>query len=474
MVKQSVESGFNSKVIFTPLGKYCLSKGSDGLKAVIMAGGKGTRLRPICDLMPKPMTELLGKPLLEHLTQLLKINGFTDLCVTLGHKPECITSYFGDGSRFGVSMQYRIEEQPLGTAGGVRACMEFIGGEDFLVISGDAACDFDLAYLASEHKRHGAAITMALFPHSEPLPYGTVLTDRNGKVISFIEKPSWERVVTDLVNTGIYIISPEVMELVPENTPFDFACDLFPAMSKKGYDIVGIPMQGYWCDVGNSKSYLRCCLDALDGKLKVTPSQKNLLSSGIYAPSGLPNSVRLIPPCVICDGAVIEPGAVIGRSAIHSSSRIGAYSRVINSVVDGGNIGEACIINGTVVCRNSVLYPDTVTSFGDVISQSGSASPSQTESKPPVRRRAVGLCREISCENRAKLMRELSAALWEAGADFSDGITLSDGDCMVRISPLPEESSISIEAIGGREKERLQMCKKYSELAEKFGGKTII
>ena len=444
------------------------------MKAVIMAGGKGTRLRPICDLMPKPMTELLGKPLLEHLTQLLKINGFTDLCVTLGHKPECITQYFGDGKQFGVSMQYKIEEEPLGTAGGVRSCIDFIDNNDFLVISGDAACDFDLGYLAAEHKRHGAMVTMALYPHSEPLPYGTVLTDRNGKVINFVEKPSWEKVVTDLVNTGIYIVSPEILKLVPPNAPFDFARDLFPLMAEKGYDIVGIPMQGYWCDIGNSKSYLQCCLDALEGKLRITPKQKNLLSSGIFAPLDLPESVRLIPPCVICDGAVIERGSVIGRSVVHSSSRVGAYSRVVNSVIDGGNIGEACIISGTVICRGSILYPDTVTSYGDVISSIGSCAQTSSEEKRPLRRRASGLCREISCENRARLMREMSSVLWEAGADFTDGITISDGKCKVRIAPLSEESSISIEAIGGREKERLDMCKKYSELAEKFGGKSII
>lgn len=160
------------------------------MKAIIMAGGKGTRLRPICDLMPKPMTELLGKPLMEHLTELLKRNGFTDLCVTLGHKPECITRYFENGKAFGVSMQYKIEKKPLGTAGGVCSCRDFIGEEDFLVISGDAACDFDLKYLAAEHRRNGALVTMALYSHSEPLPYGTVLTDRRGRVISFIEKPS--------------------------------------------------------------------------------------------------------------------------------------------------------------------------------------------------------------------------------------------------------------------------------------------
>ena len=147
---------------------------------------------------------------------------------------------------------------------------------------------------------------------------------------------------------------------------------------------------------------------------------------------------------------------------------------MVNSVIDGGNIGEACIISGTVICKGAVLYPDTVTITGDVISSGGTGPIAAQDIKLSTRRRAIGLCREISCDNRARLMRELSTVLWEAGADFTDGITLLDGKCKVRISPLPEESSISVEAIGGRENERLQMCKKYSELAEKFGGKSIL
>lgn len=436
-----------------------------------MAGGKGTRLRPICEKMPKPMTELLGKPLLAHLTELLRSNGFTELCVTLGHMPEAITAYFKDGEDFGVSMVYQIEDQPLGTAGGVRACRDFIGEDDFLVISGDAACDFDLDYLQREHRRGGALVTMALYPHAEPLPYGTVLLNREGRVISFIEKPSWERVVTDLVNTGIYMLSPRVLDLIPENQAFDFARDLFPLMAKQELPIHGVPMKGYWCDIGSATSYHRCCLDALEGKLKVRPAQENTLSSGVYAPPNLPASVRLIPPCVICDGVEIAHEALISGSVIHAGSRIGAHSRILSSVVDGAAVAEYCVINGSILCRDTVLYPDTVTSFGDVLSPSSSQPPSKaSEGEPRAARRAVGLCREIACDNRARLMRELSCVLWEAGADFTDGITLTDGCCKVRIAPLPEESSISVEAIGGREAERLAICQKYSALAEGFGG----
>ena len=444
------------------------------MKAVIMAGGKGTRLRPVCDLMPKPMTRILGRPLMEHITELLKNNGFTEICVTLAHKPEFITEYFGDGGKFGVSMEYRIEETALGTAGGVRSCMDFTGDESFLVISGDAACDFDLRVLANEHKKNKAVVTMALYPHIEPLRYGTVLTDKSGRVISFIEKPSWERVVTDFVNTGVYMISQRAMKYVPEGVFFDFARDLFPRLLESGEKIAGLPMDGYWCDIGDIKSYLRCSMDALDGKLKLK-APPNSPQASIFMGFDMYERPQLTPPYVICEGATIERGAVIEHSVIHPSSRIGAYSRVINSVVDGANIAEACIVNGTVVCNGAKLYPQTVTRAGDVISSLGSSAPSASTEllfSPP--RRSEGLCRMLSCDNRAKLMREISLSLWEAGADFSDGLLIKDGNCRVRIAPLAEESAISIEAIGGRESERLALCKKYSSLAESFGGKTKV
>ncbi|MEG0876975.1 MAG: NDP-sugar synthase [Oscillospiraceae bacterium] len=436
------------------------------MKAVIMAGGMGTRLRPICDAMPKPMTGLCGRPLLEHLIELLKLNGFRSLCLTLGHKPECIRDYFGDGGDFGVSLEYRLEEKPLGTAGGVGACRDFYGDEDFLVISGDAACDFDLRVLMREHKARGAMVTMALFPHPEPLRYGTVLIDRRGQVISFIEKPCWERVVTDLVNTGVYIVSPAAMELVPRGQPFDFARDLFPLLAKKGGKIVGIPMSGYWCDIGDPKSYLRCCMDALDGKLKIDFAKGysyDATDGGEY-----------IHPSLICENVEIGRGAIIEHSILHSGSRVGAFTRVKNSVVDGAYLGEACLIDGSVICRDAKILPQTLTHPGDVCAPVGWCG---AKNPPPLKiaepRRALGLCRELACTNRARLMREMSSALWEAGADFMDGLTLHEGNCSVRIAPLAGDEAISIEAVGGRETERLALCKKYGKLAQSFGGQLI-
>ena len=242
------------------------------MKAVILAGGLGTRLRPVTGEHPKPMVPFLGRPMMEHIVELLRRNGFTELCAALHYRAGEIMAHFGDGRRFGVSMEYRIETENLGTAGSVKNCRDFYRDEDFLVISGDAACDFDLAALMRAHREKGAAATIALSQEQTPLRYGLAVTDSDGRIRSFIEKPEWPRVVTDLVNTGIYVLSPGAMERVPEG-PFDFGKDLFPKLLREGAPLYGLTMEGYWRDVGTPQDYYRCCADALDGALRLTPGE---------------------------------------------------------------------------------------------------------------------------------------------------------------------------------------------------------
>ena len=241
------------------------------MKAVIMAGGRGTRLRAVTGELPKPLVPLLGRPMIEHIIALLKKHGFMDICISLGYRAEDMARFVGDGSRFGVHICCRTEREALGTAGGVRNCADFLGEEDFLVISGDAACDLDLTALTEAHRASGAAVTAALHRSSEPLSYGLAVTDADGFIRCFIEKPQWKRVVTDLVNTGIYIVSPRALAAIPVGKSFDFANDLFPLLLARGEKLRGIALDGYWCDVGNPLSYYRCCIDALEGKLNITP-----------------------------------------------------------------------------------------------------------------------------------------------------------------------------------------------------------
>lgn len=239
------------------------------MKAVIMAGGEGKRLKAVTGDLPKPLAPLLGRPIMEHILLLLKEHGFTEVCAAVKYRAEEIMDRFGDGSRLGLRLQYRVEEQALGTAGGVKNCADFYADEDFLVISGDAACDFDLSALLRKHRESGAAVTLALCRHPEPLRYGLAVTEEDGQVRCFIEKPRWNRVVTDLVNTGIYVLSPRAMALVPEGRPFDFAKDLFPLLLERGERIQSEVLDGYWCDVGTPLSFYQCCVDALEGRLRL-------------------------------------------------------------------------------------------------------------------------------------------------------------------------------------------------------------
>lgn len=264
------------------------------MKAILLAGGQGRRLRSITGKLPKPMVPLVGVPVLDRLLELLRRNGFTDVCATLCYRPEVIQEHCGDGSGYGVHLRYRIEAEPRGTAGAVRACSDFYGRDDFLVISGDAACSFDLLRLYRQHQSSGAAVTVALYPDAEPLQYGLVLQDRQGYVRHFIEKPDWPHVVTDLVNTGIYIVSPRAMTYVPEDTPFDFAKDLFPLLLAANEPILGVPMDGYWCDIGTPRAYYRCCLDVLDGRLSPTPPEA---PESPDAPAQCADPLRRSVPC---------------------------------------------------------------------------------------------------------------------------------------------------------------------------------
>ena len=303
------------------------------MKAVIMAGGEGRRLKAVTGELPKPMVPLIGKPLMERVIELLRKHGVTDIAATLRYNPAPILAHFGDGSRLGVRLHWFIEQEPLGTAGSVKNCASFTAGEDILVLSGDAACDFDLTALMREHRRGGAAVTIALCECRDPLRYGLVVPDAKGDVRCFIEKPGWQKVVTDLVNTGIYAVSPRAMELVPEGREFDFARDLFPLLLERGEGVRGVKMEGYWCDVGTPEAYYRCCLDALEGRLKlVTPPEgapaapasgetegKRAPLEGEYcAERRVPcrdraGLMRAVSGCLMEAGAELDDGVVLRR-----------------------------------------------------------------------------------------------------------------------------------------------------------------
>ena len=238
------------------------------MKAVIMAGGEGTRLRPLTCNRPKPMVPVAGRPVMEHIVRLLKSHGMDKIAVTLQYLPDHICEYFGDGSQFDVRMRYYTENKPLGTAGSVKNAEDFLD-ETFLVISGDALTDVDLTKAISFHREKGAFATLILKRVDVPLEYGVVVTDGEGKIIRFLEKPGWGEVFSDTVNTGIYILSPEIFDYYKKDQVFDFGRDLFPLLMKEKRSMYGYVTDDYWCDIGDIEAYMQACFDILDGRVRV-------------------------------------------------------------------------------------------------------------------------------------------------------------------------------------------------------------
>lgn len=339
------------------------------MKAVIMAGGEGTRLRPISLGRPKPMTTLFDRPVLEHTIALLKRCGITDLCVTLQYMPQIVMDYFGDGSDFGVSITYFTEEKPLGTAGGVKACMPHLGEEDFLVLSGDAVCDFDLTEAIGFHRTRRSAATLVLYRHPNPLEYGLVLTDGEGRVDRFVEKPSWSQVIASTVNTGIYVLTKHAMDKVPAETPYDFGKELFPQLLAEGEALYGYVAEGYWRDMGDCRAYLESAVDALSGRVSLDLGA-NRVAPGVWSASPIPENITIVPPCWIGEHVTIGAGSLIGPHAVlGGGSSVGRASLVQRSVLQEAKVGERATLYGAVLCPNASVHRGAVLNEGTVLGE---------------------------------------------------------------------------------------------------------
>ncbi|MCL2562576.1 MAG: sugar phosphate nucleotidyltransferase [Oscillospiraceae bacterium] len=337
------------------------------MKAIIMAGGEGTRLRPVSLNIPKPMVRLFDRPVLEHTLNLLKRNGITDACLTLRFLPQIVTDYFGDGSAHGMRLTHQIEDTPLGTAGSVAACGDFIGKEHVLILSGDAVCDFDLQACIRFHFEKQADATIVLYAHPDPLEYGLVMTDEAGRVERFIEKPPWNRVFTNRINTGIYILSPAAIAEIPTDGPYDFGKDLFPKLLEKSMNVYGVEAGGYWCDIGSPEAYLQSGMDALDEKLTLDLGADRR-GQNIWSHAPIPPGVAVLGPCYIGKGAVLEQGAKLGPHAIiGAGSHIASGASVSRSMVDGALIGQDARLDGAIVGRNVSVRRGGILGEGSVI-----------------------------------------------------------------------------------------------------------
>ena len=323
------------------------------MKAVIMAGGEGTRLRPLTSLRPKPMVPIVNQPVMEHIIGLVKHHGIDQVVATLAFMPGVIQDYFGAGEEWGVEIHYAVEETPLGTAGSVKNAEQHLrdgtpeAEQPYVIISGDAITDIDLTEVIEFHKARGGAVTIALKRVADPLDFGVVVTADDGLVERFLEKPTWGQVFSDTINTGIYIVEPWVLDHIPANTPYDFSGELFPKLMEMGHKLYGIVCDGYWCDVGSKESYVEVHRDILDGKAKI-------FVPGVHAHKGV----------WVAESARVDEGATLGRCVVlgeNARVRAGAH------VGDYSVIGDNCVIGADVNISHSVVWDDTFIGGGSSV-----------------------------------------------------------------------------------------------------------
>ncbi len=348
------------------------------MKAVVMAGGEGSRLRPLTIGRPKPMVPMVSKPVMGHILDLLKRHGISEVVVTLHFMPEAIQSYFGDGSSLGMKLSYAIEETPLGTAGSVKNAQEYLD-EPFLIISGDAVTDINLQEVIAFHQAKAAEATLTLYRVPNPLEYGVIITDADGRISQFLEKPSWGEVISDTVNTGIYVIEPAVLDLIQEGVPTDWSKDVFPQLLNSGRPLFGyvaggpeVPSGGSWTDVGDITEYMRASGDVLHhrvhteelgshigGEVWVGEGVEIAPDAQLYGPIYLGDEVKIKGgvvihgPTVVRHYTIVDNRAHIDRSIIWRNCYIGEGAEIRGAIV-----GRQCTVKGKAVLFEGVVLGD--------------------------------------------------------------------------------------------------------------------
>lgn len=326
------------------------------MKAVIMAGGQGTRLRPLTCNLPKPMVPILNLPVMEHIIRLLKEQGITEIAVTTFYLPRMIEEYFGGGEEWDVNLHYYVEETPLGTAGSVHNAEDFLD-ETFLVISGDAITDFDLQSGINFHYEQNAEATLVLSREEIPLEYGVVMTDDEGKIIRFLEKPNWGQVFSDTINTGIYILEPTIFDLFEKGVKFDFSKDLFPMMLEQGRRLYGLALDGYWNDIGNLQEYHNTHFDFLKGKINL-PIQARQIDNNIWIEEGveIDKSAKIKGPLYIGKETKVGKDVYLESSIIGRNNIIQPFSSLKQSITwNNSYIGSKAELRGTILASNVTL-----------------------------------------------------------------------------------------------------------------------
>jgi len=353
------------------------------MQAVILAGGKGTRLYPLTSGKPKPMVNLFNKPVLEHTIELLKRHEIRDIIITLAYKAEQIIDHFGGGSKLGVNIQYSLEDLPKGTAGGLRRIQPVLK-DTFVVISGDIVTDFDLKTALEFHKKKSAITTMLLYSADDPSLFGIVESAEDGLIKRFVEKPKASEVFTNTINSGIYILEPEVLSYIPYDTPYDFSRDVFPRLLQNREPFYSYRTEGYWCDIGSLAQYRNVHFDALTRKVKLNLSASRI-ADGIWIgdDAEIHPSVRLKSPLYAGNGVQVRRNSSVGRfTVIGDMSLVQENAHVTHSVLGVGvSVGKGTQVYGSVIGAGFKLS-DGRQLTDEVVVHDGSATGLRAEIDP--------------------------------------------------------------------------------------------
>jgi len=342
------------------------------MKCVIMAGGFGTRLRPLTNNLPKPMVPMANRPIIDHIVELLRKHSITDLTALLYFQPEIIADHLGDGSAFGVKIDYITPTVDLGTAGSVAGAMrKQPGTHTTLVISGDVLTDIDLKKAVEFHRKQKSVATIVLTRVENPLPFGIVITDKKGRITRFLEKPGWGEVFSDTINTGIYILEKDILEFIPENTEFDFSKELFPRLLERKKPIYGYIAEGYWKDVGSLEEYRQANMDILLGEVSVKMPGEEIGNKGVWVSEGsrIDYTSKLEGPNIIGANCKIDADTRIVNSVIGSNVAVEEGAVIIDSVIwDNVKVSRGAFMQENVIAGDTEIAEAAHLSEGVIVS----------------------------------------------------------------------------------------------------------
>ena len=346
------------------------------MKAVILAGGKGTRLRPLTLHTPKPIVPILDRPFLSFQIELLRQSGISEIILSLSYQPRRIEEIFGDGSDLDLKILYTTEPEPLGTAGAVKKAEPFLADRT-VVFNGDVLSDIDLSAVLAQHERTKAKATIVLTPVENPSAYGLVEVESDGRVRRFLEKPSYDEITCDTINAGIYVLEPETLAFIPAGKNYSFERGVFPTFLRENIPFYAYVHRGYWIDIGTPEKYLKAHQDILSGAARLKGFERK--PDGIYidaaasvddpssvlgpsfigAGSTVKRGAHIEPFAVLGQNCLIEEGATVADSVLWSNVRVGEHARIQGSLVGRNtHVGRHALVDRGVVLGDKSVVAD--------------------------------------------------------------------------------------------------------------------